>query len=70
MVYCVCLPSGDYVCEDSIGSVYAGVYCGLRKSGLCVFIKLCPVGFLVVCKCSLVLLQSIVISYVHCGDDK
>ena len=33
------------------------------------FGKLCPVGFLVVCKCSSVLLQSIGMSYVDCGDD-
>ena len=37
------------VCEDYIGSVYVGGYCGLSESG--VFDKLCPVDFLVVCKC-------------------
>ena len=37
-------------------SVYVGGYWGL-----CVFGKLCPVGFIVVCKCSSGLLQSIVI---------
>ena len=47
------------VCENSIGIVYVGGYCGQRESGLCVFGKLCLVGFLVVCKCSTVLLQSI-----------
>ena len=57
------------VCEHSIGSVYVGGYCGLRKIYFCVFGKLCPVGFLVVCKCSSVLLRSIVMSYVDCGDD-
>ena len=31
---------------------------------LCIFGKLCQVGVLVVCKCSSVLLQSIVMSYV------
>ena len=36
------------VCENSVGSVYVGGYCGLRESGLCVFCKLCPVCFLVV----------------------
>ena len=45
------------------------MYCGLRESGLCVFGKLCQVGFLVVCKRYLVLLQSVVMSYVDCGDD-
>ena len=39
-------------------------YCGLSESELCIFSKLCPVGFLVVCECSSVLLQS-----VDCGDD-
>ena len=50
----------NYGCENSVGSVYVGGYCGLSESGLCVFGKLCPVGFLVVCKCSSVLLQSVV----------
>ena len=40
-----------------------------EESGLCVFGKLCPVGFLVLCTWSSVLLQSIVMSYVDCGDD-
>ena len=33
------------VCEN-----YVGGHCGLSKSGLCVFGKLCPVDFLVVVK--------------------
>ena len=45
------------VYEDSIGN---GGYCDLGESGLCVFGKLCPVSFLVVCECLLVLLQSVV----------
>ena len=49
--------------------MYVGEYCGMSKSGLCIFRKLCPVGFLVVCKWSLVLLRSTVISYVDCADD-
>ena len=53
------------VCGNSIGSVYVG----LSESGLCVLGKLCPVSFLVVCKWSSVLLQSIVMSYVDCGND-
>ena len=40
------------VCKNYIGSVYVGMYYGLNESGLCVFGKLCPVGFLVVCKIS------------------
>ena len=57
------------VCEDYISIVYAGEYCGLSESELCVFGKLCPVSFLVVCKCSSVLLQSVVISYADYGGD-
>ena len=34
--------------ENSVGSVYIGGYGGLSESGLCVFRKLCPLGFLVV----------------------
>ena len=41
------------VCENYIGSVYIGGYCGLSESGLCVFGKL----------------QCIVMSYVDYGDD-
>ena len=52
-----------------IDSVYVGMYCGLSESELCVFGKLCPIGFLVVCECSSVLLQSSVMSFVDCGDD-
>ena len=44
------------VCENSVGSVYVGGYCGLSESGLCVFCKLCPVFFLVVGKGPSVLL--------------
>ena len=44
-------------------------YCGLTESDLCFFGKLCPVGFLVGCECLSVLLQSVVMSYVDCGDD-
>ena len=58
-----------FVChQNSSGSVYVGGYCGLSENGLCVFGKLWPVGFLVVCKCLLVLLQSIFMLYVDCGD--
>ena len=55
----------DDVCENYIGNVYVGGYCGLSESVLCVFGKLCVVGFLVVCKSSYVLLQSVVMSYVN-----
>ena len=46
----------DYVCENSICSVYVGGYCGLSERGFYVFRKLCPVGFLVVGECPSVLL--------------
>ena len=55
----------NYVCENYIGSVYGG----LTERGLCVFCNLCTVGLLVVCECSPVLLQFVVMSYVYCGDD-
>ena len=61
MVYCVC--HQDDVSENSICSVYVGGYCGLSESGLSIFCKLCPADFPVVCKCSSVLLQSIVMRY-------
>ena len=52
-----CLSGHQYdVCENSVGSVYVGGYCGLSESGLCVFCKLCPVCFLVVGKGPSVLL--------------
>ena len=44
------------VCKHSVGSVYVGRYGGLSESGFCGFRELCPVGFLVVCKNSSVLL--------------
>ena len=50
--------------------MYVSGYCGPSENDLCVFSKLCPVGFLVVCECSSVLLQSVVMSYVDCGDDR
>ena len=56
------------VCETSVGSVYVGGYGGLSESGLCVFRELCPVSFLVVGESQSVLLQSVVMSYVNCGN--
>ena len=46
--YIVFVCHHDDVCEYYIGSVYVGGYCGLSESKLCVFGKLCTVGFLVV----------------------
>ena len=43
----------DDVCENYIGNVYVGGYCGLSES----------------CECSLVLFRSIVMSYVDRGND-
>ena len=38
------------VCENSVGSVYAGGHGGLSESGPCALRKLCPVCFLAVRK--------------------
>ena len=47
---CVLLVCHQYdVCENYVGSVYVGGYGDLGESGLCVFCKLCPVCFVVVC---------------------
>ena len=67
--YIVFVCHKDDVCENSIDSVHVGGYCGPSESELCVFGQLCPVGFLVVCKYSSILLQSVVMSYVDCDDD-
>ena len=56
------------VCENSVGSVYVSGHDGLSESGLCVFCKWCTVCFLVVGKGPSVLLQSVVMSYVNCGN--
>ena len=55
------------VYEYSISSVYVGGCCGLNR--LCVFSKLCPIVSFVVCECLSVFMQSIIMSYVDCGDD-
>ena len=57
------------VCRDSVGSVYVGGYCSPRESGLCAFRELCPVRFLVVGESPSVLLLSVIMSYVNCGDE-
>ena len=44
--------------------------CMMSESELCVFGKLYPVGFLVVCECSSALMQYVVMSYVDCGEDR
>ena len=67
--YIVFVRDHNDVCKNYIGSVYVGGYCGLSKSGLYIFGILCAVVFLIVCKCLSFFLQSIVMSYVDCGDD-
>ena len=57
------------LCKNYIGSVYVGGYGGLSESGLCVFCELCPVSFLVVSESPSILLLSVIMSYVNCGDD-
>ena len=59
MCMCLSYPLVYCACKNYIGSVYVGGYCGLSES---------PVYFLVVCKCSSALLQSIVMSLVDGGD--
>ena len=49
--------------------MYVGGYGGLSESGICVFHELCPVSFLIVGESPSVLLYSVVMSYVNCGDD-
>ena len=49
--------------------MYVGWYGGLSKSVLCVFRELCPFIFFVVGESPSVLLYSVVMSYVNCGDD-
>ena len=55
-------------CKNYVGSVYVDGYGGLSESGLCVFQELCPVSFLVVGESPSVLLLSVVMSYVNCGN--
>ena len=57
------------VCNNYVGSVCVGGYGGLSESGLCVvFRELCPVSFLVVGEGPAVLLSSVVMSYINCGN--
>ena len=49
--------------------MYVDWYGGLSQSGVRVFRELCPVCFLVVGESPSVLLYSVVMSYVNCGDD-
>ena len=53
------------VCKNYVGTGYGG----LSESRLCVFHELCLVSFLVVGECLWVLLWSVVMLYVNCGDD-
>ena len=49
--------------------MYVGGYGGLSERGFCVFRELYPVSFLVVGESPSVLLYSVVMLYVNCGDD-
>ena len=51
LCYIVFICHENDVHKNDIGSVYVGGYCDFSESGLCVFGKLCPIVFLVVCKC-------------------
>ena len=57
------------VCQNYVDSVYIGLYGGLSESGLCVFRESCTVSFHIVGENLSVLLQSIIMVYVNCGDD-
>ena len=66
------LPFGMF-CLSAISMMFVKILLavcmfGLSESGLCVFCKLCPVCFLVVGKGPSVLLLSVVMSYVNCGN--
>ena len=56
------------VYENYVGSVYVGGYGGLSESGFCIFCKFYPACFLVVGNGPSVLLYSVVMSYVNCGN--
>ena len=56
------------VWKNYVGSMYDGGYGGRSENGLCVFRELCPVSFLVVGESPSVLLKSVVMSYVNCGN--
>ena len=47
----------QYVCENSVVSVYIDGSGGLSESGLCVFRELCPVSFLVVGESGLMIVR-------------
>ena len=63
--YSVFICHQNDVCENYIGSVYVGGYCGLSESGLCVFRELCPGSFLVIGECPSVYFV-VVCSHVVC----
>ena len=67
--YIVLVCHQNDICKQIIDSVYVGGYGYLSETGLCVFRKLCPFGFLAVSKCLSVWLQTIVMSYIECGED-
>ena len=63
ILVCFVLVCHQYdVCKNYVGSVYVGGYDSQ-------FRELCPVSILVVGESPSVLLKSVVMSYVNCGDD-
>ena len=62
----LCILPFGILCLSAIRKMFVNIF---GESELCVFGKLCPVSFLVVCECSSVLSQSVVMSYIDCGND-
>ena len=62
----LCIIPIGMLCLSAISMMFVN---DVGKNGIGVFHKLCPIGFLVVCKCMSVLLYPVVMSYVDCGDD-
>ena len=56
------------ICKNYVGSMYVGGYGGLSGSVLCLFRELCPVSFFEVGESPSVLLLSVVMSDVSCGN--
>ena len=57
------------ICMMFVNKYVGSVYVCLSESRLCVFRELCSGNFLIVGESPSVLLESVVMSYVNCGDD-
>ena len=44
----LCILPFGMLCLSAISMMYIGGYGGMSESGFCIFLELCPVGFLVV----------------------